>query len=79
VPVPDSGGSQADAGRVRASRRSPGPDRRQIQYRRHPAAIFNRTLKPLKESAVELMAARLKERPGEVTLLCIGPLTNAAC
>src|SRR6478609_3844398 len=28
----------------------------QIQYRRHPAAIYNRTQKPEKESAVELMA-----------------------
>lgn len=55
-----------------------GPIDWQIQYRRHPAAIFNRTLKPLKESAVELMAHKLKERPGEITLLCVGPLTNVA-
>src|SRR3954468_24694119 len=26
----------------------------QIQYRRHPAAIYNRTFKPVKESAAEL-------------------------
>jgi inosine-uridine nucleoside N-ribohydrolase len=50
----------------------------QIQYRRHPAAIFNRTLKPTKESAVEWTAKTLKDRPGEITLVCIGPLTNTA-
>jgi purine nucleosidase len=50
----------------------------QIQYRRHPAAIFNRTLKPVKESAVELLYAKLKEKPEKLTLLCIGPLTNIA-
>lgn len=55
-----------------------GPIDWQIQYRRHPAAIFNRTLKPLKESAVDLMARHFKQRPGEITLLCIGPLTNVA-
>jgi purine nucleosidase len=50
----------------------------QIQYRRHPAAIFNRTLKPVKESAVEWLAKTLKERPREITLVCVGPLTNIA-
>jgi purine nucleosidase len=50
----------------------------QIQYRRHPAAIFNRTLKPVKESAVELLYAKLKEAPGEITIICLGPLTNVA-
>jgi inosine-uridine nucleoside N-ribohydrolase len=50
----------------------------QIQYRRHPAAIFNRTLKPVKESAVEWLAKTLQARPGEITLVCIGPLTNIA-
>jgi purine nucleosidase len=49
----------------------------QIQYRRHPAAIYNRTLKPVKESAVELMTRLLKERDG-VTIIAIGPLTNVA-
>lgn len=49
----------------------------QIQYRRHPAAIYNRTLKPVKESAVELMTRLLKERDG-VTIITIGPLTNVA-
>ncbi|HXD86328.1 MAG TPA: nucleoside hydrolase [Urbifossiella sp.] len=50
----------------------------QIQYRRHPAAIYNRTLKPVKESAVELMARLAKEADGELTLIAIGPLTNVA-
>lgn len=50
----------------------------QIQYRRHPAAIFNRTLKPGKERAVDWMAKAIAARPGEITLVCLGPLTNAA-
>jgi|GEM_PF-332937 len=49
----------------------------QIQYRRHPAAIYNRTLKPVKESAVELMTQVLQKREG-VTIIAIGPLTNVA-
>jgi inosine-uridine nucleoside N-ribohydrolase len=49
----------------------------QIQYRRHPAAIYNRTLKPVKESAAELMARLAKER-GEITIIALGPLTNVA-
>jgi purine nucleosidase len=50
----------------------------QIQYRRHPAVIFNRTAKPVKESAVDLLYAKLKARPGKITLVAIGPLTNVA-
>ncbi len=50
----------------------------QIQYRRHPAVIFNRTAKPVKESAVEFLYARLKAEPGQLTLVAIGPLTNVA-
>jgi purine nucleosidase len=50
----------------------------QIQYRRHPAPIFNRTQKPVKESAVELLYQKLKEQPGKLTLIAIGPLTNIA-
>jgi len=49
----------------------------QIQYRRHPAAIYNRTLKPIPESAVELMTRLLKERDG-ITIVTLGPLTNVA-
>lgn len=48
-----------------------------IQYRRHPAAIYNRTLKPVQESAVELMTSVLKERDG-ITIIALGPLTNVA-
>jgi inosine-uridine nucleoside N-ribohydrolase len=50
----------------------------QIQYRRHPAAIFNRTLKPGKERAADWMAKAIAARPGQITLICLGPLTNAA-
>ncbi len=50
----------------------------QIQYRRHPAPIFNRTLKPVRESAVELLYRMLKEKPGQLTVIAIGPLTNIA-
>jgi inosine-uridine nucleoside N-ribohydrolase len=50
----------------------------QIQYRRHPAAIFNRTLKPVKEPAAEVLLAELKKQPGEITVVAIGPLTNVA-
>ncbi|MCE9563907.1 MAG: nucleoside hydrolase [Planctomycetes bacterium] len=50
----------------------------QIQYRRHPAAIFNRTLKPTKESAVELLTKLAKEKDGELVVIAIGPLTNIA-
>lgn len=49
----------------------------QIQYRRHPAAIYNRTLKPVKESAVELMTRLAKEHNG-LTIIALGPLTNVA-
>jgi purine nucleosidase len=50
----------------------------QIQYRRHPAAIFNRTSKPVKESAVEFIYSRLKAQPGKLTIVALGPLTNIA-
>jgi inosine-uridine nucleoside N-ribohydrolase len=33
---------------------------------------------PVKESAVEFLYARLKARPGELTLVALGPLTNVA-
>jgi inosine-uridine nucleoside N-ribohydrolase len=49
----------------------------QIQYRRHPAAIYNRTLTPTKESAVELMTRLAKDRDG-LTIVALGPLTNVA-
>jgi inosine-uridine nucleoside N-ribohydrolase len=50
----------------------------QIQFRRHPAAIYNRTLKPVKETAVELLARFAKEKDGELVVVCLGPLTNIA-
>jgi inosine-uridine nucleoside N-ribohydrolase len=50
----------------------------QIQYRRHPAPIFNRTSKPVKEDAVEFLYSRLKAQPGKLTIVAIGPLTNIA-
>jgi len=50
----------------------------QVQYRRHPAVIFNRTSKPVKEPAVEFLYSRLKAKPGKLTLVAIGPLTNIA-
>jgi inosine-uridine nucleoside N-ribohydrolase len=56
----------------------PSPIEGQIQYRRHPAVIFNRTAKPVKESAVDFLYARLMEKPGQLTIVAIGPLTNVA-
>jgi purine nucleosidase len=50
----------------------------QIQYRRHPAAIYNRTMKPVKESAVELMNRLANEADGKLTIIALGPLTNVA-
>jgi inosine-uridine nucleoside N-ribohydrolase len=49
----------------------------QIQYRRHPAAVYNRTLKPVKESAVELIAKLARDHDG-LTIIALGPLTNVA-
>ena len=40
--------------------------------------IFNRTAKPVKEPAVDLLYSRLKAEPGKLTLVAIGPLTNIA-
>jgi inosine-uridine nucleoside N-ribohydrolase len=50
----------------------------EIQYRRHPAAVYNRTLQPVKESAVELMARLANEHAGELMVIALGPLTNVA-
>jgi inosine-uridine nucleoside N-ribohydrolase len=61
--------------------RAPQPDYGidwQIQYRRHPAVVWNRTIKPAKESAVELMYRTLKAAPRKVTIIALGPLTNIA-
>src|SRR4029079_9316790 len=50
----------------------------QYQYYYHPDVLFNRTTKPVKESAVEFLHGRLKGQPGKVTILATGPLTNVA-
>ncbi len=50
----------------------------QFQYRYHPGVIFNRTSKPGKESAVQLMHDKLKADPGKITICAVGPLTNVA-
>jgi purine nucleosidase len=50
----------------------------QIQYRRHPGVIFNRTCRPLKVSAVEFLYQQLKADPGNITIITVGPLTNIA-
>jgi inosine-uridine nucleoside N-ribohydrolase len=64
-----------------AAGRPPQPVREirgQFQYAHHPAVIFNRTAKPVKESAVEFLYSRLKAEPETLTLLATGPLTNIA-
>lgn len=50
----------------------------QIQYRRHPAVVWNRTVRPRKESAVEFLYQQLKAEPGKLTIVAVGPLTNIA-
>jgi inosine-uridine nucleoside N-ribohydrolase len=64
-----------------AAGRPPQPRRElrgQFQYALHPAVIFNRTAKPVKEPAVELLYGQLKNQPGKLTLVATGPLTNIA-
>jgi inosine-uridine nucleoside N-ribohydrolase len=64
-----------------AAGRPPQPTREirgQLQYAHHPAVIFNRTAKPVKEPAVEFLYNQLKARPGKLTLVATGPLTNLA-
>lgn len=46
----------------------------QLQYGLRPC--FRK--RPVKESAVEFLYQQLKARPGELTLLAVGPLTNIA-
>ena len=67
IPVAWGRGPQADS-----------PLEWQIQYRRHPGVVFNRTAKPVKESAVDFLYEKLKAEPGKLTLLTVGPLTNVA-
>ena len=50
----------------------------QYQYYYHPDVLFNRTSRPVKETAVEFLYTRLKAQPGTITLVAAGPLTNIA-
>lgn len=50
----------------------------QYRYYYHPDVLFNRTTRPVKESAVEFMYSRLKADPGKITIIAAGPLTNIA-
>jgi purine nucleosidase len=53
----------------------PVPDHAgQMQYGLRPC--FRK--RPIKERAVDFLYSRLKERPGELTLVAVGPLTNVA-
>jgi inosine-uridine nucleoside N-ribohydrolase len=57
-----------------ATRRREVPDYRgQMQYGLRPAHK-----QPGREDAVSLLYRHLKARPGELTVLCLGPLTNIA-
>jgi len=66
--------------------RPPQPDFQldwQIQYRRHPAVVWNRTCKPAEEPAVDAIFQQLGKQQWEpanakITILAIGPLTNIA-
>src|SRR5258708_4225660 len=51
-----------------------GEIRGQYQYYYHPDVLFNRTARPVKESAVDFLKGRTKD----VTLIATGPLTNVA-
>ena len=50
----------------------------QYQYRNHPAVLFGRTGKPVKEDAVELTKRLLTAEPRGLTIVALGPLTNIA-
>ena len=50
----------------------------QHQYRYHPAVLFGRTAKPVKQTAVELLHERLNANGVKTTIICTGPLTNVA-
>lgn len=60
----------------------PQPMGREIKalyyYYYHPDVLFNRTIRPQKETAVDFLYAKLKAQPGKVTLVATGPLTNIA-
>ncbi|HUE75037.1 MAG TPA: nucleoside hydrolase [Pirellulaceae bacterium] len=50
----------------------------QFQYRYHPAVLYGRTAKPVKQTAVELLQEKLSGSKGKTTIVCTGPLTNIA-
>lgn len=50
----------------------------QIQYRRHPAVVWNRTSKPAAEPAEDVIYEKLKADRGRITIIALGPLTNIA-
>jgi inosine-uridine nucleoside N-ribohydrolase len=52
--------------------------RGQYQYYYHPDVLFNRTTRPVKESAAQFLHARLQGQQATLTLLATGPLTNVA-
>ena len=49
----------------------------QVQYGNH-ASVYFRDPKPAKEKAPEFLYKHLKEKPGELTIVAVGPLTNIA-
>ncbi len=51
---------------------------KQGRYVQSPDEPGTRAAKPIKESAVEFLYQQLKARPGELTIVAIGPLTNIA-
>ena len=65
-----AGAAPAAAGEINATG--------QYRYYYHPDVLFNRTTRPVKESAVDFLYARLKAQPGKITLVAAGPLTNIA-
>ncbi len=50
----------------------------QIQYRRHPAVVFNRAGKPSKGDALELISSAVGNEYGQTSIITLGPLTNIA-
>jgi purine nucleosidase len=48
------------------------------KYYYHPDPLFDRTTKPEKQTTTEFLLGRIKQQPGKVTLVALGPLTNVA-
>src|SRR5579871_5641419 len=51
---------------------------KQGRYAKSPDISGGRSAQPVKETAVDLLYQQLKARPGELTIVAIGPLTNIA-